>query len=215
MWLRRQRFACTNRLGSAVDATGIRAEAGARSAVPHSLCSVPGPEARAFARHKQFSGLFVSGLSPSPACGWLPLDLRKANAAQRSLQPAVACHFDACRGVCRGGGGPGRCAQVKGEWADRREEQEDTEHIAPAHRCPRANRRTGGCPEASCDLTGSSHEPVQAQAQYMSRSGRKSRKIVVAISSMDLWVDESQAMPSRRIMASAAATSCRQFIKLE
>ncbi|MEY2890319.1 MAG: hypothetical protein RJA98_227 [Pseudomonadota bacterium] len=45
----------------------------------------PGQRTRAFARHKQSSGLFVSGLSPPPACGRLPLDLRKANAALRSL----------------------------------------------------------------------------------------------------------------------------------
>jgi len=35
--------------------------------------------------------------------------------------------------------------------------------------------------------------------------------IVAAISSIDLVVDESQRMPSRRIMRSAAATSWRQF----
>ena len=31
--------------------------------------------------------------------------------------------------------------------------------------------------------------------------------VIVAISSMDLWVEESQAIPSRRIIASASATS--------
>ena len=44
-------------------------------------------------------------------------------------------------------------------------------------------------------------------AQYMSRSGRTSRRIVVAISSIDLCVDDSQPMPSRRIIASASLTS--------
>src|SRR5206468_3276318 len=43
--------------------------------------------------------------------------------------------------------------------------------------------------------------------QYVSRSGRMSRNIVVAISSIDLCVDDSQAMPSRRIIDSASRTS--------
>jgi hypothetical protein len=43
--------------------------------------------------------------------------------------------------------------------------------------------------------------------QYSSNSGRISCRIVVAISSMDLVVVDSQRMPSRRIMASASATS--------
>jgi TrmH family RNA methyltransferase len=43
--------------------------------------------------------------------------------------------------------------------------------------------------------------------QYISRSGRMSRRIVVAISSIDLCVDDSQAMPSRRIIVSASRTS--------
>ena len=38
-----------------------------------------------------------------------------------------------------------------------------------------------------------------------------SRRIVVAISSIDLCVDESQLIPSRRIIDSAADTSCRQL----
>ena len=46
-----------------------------------------------------------------------------------------------------------------------------------------------------------------AVGQYISRSGRRSRRIVVAISSIDLCVDDSQAMPSRRIIASASLTS--------
>ena len=43
--------------------------------------------------------------------------------------------------------------------------------------------------------------------QYISRSGRMSRRIVVAISSIDLCVDDSHEMPSRRIIASASVTS--------
>ena len=50
--------------------------------------------------------------------------------------------------------------------------------------------------------------------QYTSRSGRISCRMVVAISSMDLVVDDSQRMPARRIMASASATSWRQFCRL-
>ena len=34
-----------------------------------------------------------------------------------------------------------------------------------------------------------------------------SRRMVVAISSIDLWVDYSQAMPALRIIVSAARTS--------
>ena len=48
----------------------------------------------------------------------------------------------------------------------------------------------------------------------MSRSGRISCKIVVAISSMDLVVVDSQRMPERRIMASASEASMRQFSML-
>ena len=51
--------------------------------------------------------------------------------------------------------------------------------------------------------------------QYSRRSGLISCKIVVAISSIDLVVVESQRMPSRRIMASASCISLRQFAKLE
>jgi hypothetical protein len=47
--------------------------------------------------------------------------------------------------------------------------------------------------------------------QYTSRSGRMSRRIVVAISSIDLCVDDSQLIPSRRIIVSAARTSWRQL----
>ena len=37
------------------------------------FCAVPGPEARAFARHKQSTGLFVSGLTPpGDGQGWPP-----------------------------------------------------------------------------------------------------------------------------------------------
>lgn len=42
---------------------------------------------------------------------------------------------------------------------------------------------------------------------YRGESGLTSCKIVVAISSMDFAVDESQRMPSRFIMASASLTS--------
>ncbi len=52
------------------------------------------------------------------------------------------------------------------------------------------------------------------QTQYASRSGRISCRMVVAISSIDLVVVDSQRMPSRRIMASASDTSMRQFSKL-
>ena len=45
-------------------------------------------------------------------------------------------------------------------------------------------------------------------------SGRSSCRIVVAISSIDLVVVESQRMPARRIMASASLTSWRQFSML-
>ncbi len=38
--------------------------------------------------------------------------------------------------------------------------------------------------------------------------------MVVAISSMDLVVVDSQRMPDRRIIASASATSARQFSRL-
>ncbi len=47
-----------------------------------------------------------------------------------------------------------------------------------------------------------------------SRSGRISCRMVVAISSIDLVVVESQRMPSRRIMASASWISSRQFSRL-
>ena len=47
--------------------------------------------------------------------------------------------------------------------------------------------------------------------QYSSRSGLISCRIVVAISSIDLVVVDSQRMPDRRIIASASATSIRQF----
>lgn len=50
--------------------------------------------------------------------------------------------------------------------------------------------------------------------QYTNRSGRISCRMVVAISSMDLVVDDSQRMPARRIIASASATSWRQFCRL-
>ena len=42
-------------------------------------------------------------------------------------------------------------------------------------------------------------------------SGRISCRMVVEISSIDLVVVDNQRMPSRRIMASASATSWRQF----
>jgi TrmH family RNA methyltransferase len=48
-------------------------------------------------------------------------------------------------------------------------------------------------------------------SQKINRSGRRSRRMVVAISSIDLWVEDSQAMPQRRIRLSAAFTSRRQF----
>ncbi len=51
-------------------------------------------------------------------------------------------------------------------------------------------------------------------AQYASRSGWISCRMVVAISSIDLVVVDSQRMPSRRIMASASLTSMRQFSRL-
>ena len=44
-------------------------------------------------------------------------------------------------------------------------------------------------------------------AQYASRSGLRSRRIVVAISSIDLCVDDSQAMPSFFIIVSPSRTS--------
>jgi len=47
----------------------------------------------------------------------------------------------------------------------------------------------------------------QSRAQYVSRSGRTSRRIVVAISSIDLCVDDSHAMPSRFIIVSPSRTS--------
>jgi RNA methyltransferase, TrmH family len=47
--------------------------------------------------------------------------------------------------------------------------------------------------------------------QQIKRSGRMSRKIVVAISSIDLCVELSQAMLSRRIIDSASRTSQRQL----
>jgi hypothetical protein len=43
--------------------------------------------------------------------------------------------------------------------------------------------------------------------QYSRRSGLISCRIVVAISSMDFVVDDSQRIPSRRIIASASFTS--------
>ena len=47
--------------------------------------------------------------------------------------------------------------------------------------------------------------------QYSSRSGLISCRIVVAISSIDLVVVDNQRMPDLRIIASASATSIRQF----
>ncbi len=52
---------------------------------------------------------------------------------------------------------------------------------------------------------------VPGLAQYTSRSGLMSRRMVVAISSIDLWVELSHSIPERRIICSAAATSARQF----
>ena len=51
-------------------------------------------------------------------------------------------------------------------------------------------------------------------AQYVSRSGRSSCRMVVAISSIDFVVVDSQRIPARRIMASASLTSWRQFSML-
>ena len=55
---------------------------------------------------------------------------------------------------------------------------------------------------------------AHVQAQNAWRSARVSCRIVVAISSIDLVVVESQRMPPRRIMASASLTSWRQFSRL-
>ena len=55
---------------------------------------------------------------------------------------------------------------------------------------------------------------LQLPRQYTSRSGCSSCRMVVAISSMDLVVVDSQRMPARRIMASASPTSMRQFCRL-
>ena len=74
----------------------------------------------------------------------------------------------------------------------------------------RLNTATG-CPAAP---SGALRGPRGWLRQYTSRSGCSSCRMVVAISSMDFVVVDSQRMPARRIMASASATSWRQFSRL-
>ena len=74
----------------------------------------------------------------------------------------------------------------------------------------RPRRRPSPGPAASTAYAAAARaagRPASRQTQYISRSGRMSLRMVVAISSIDLCVDDSQSMPSRRIMASAADTS--------
>jgi hypothetical protein len=90
--------------------------------------------------------------------------------------------------------------------------------LAVGYGVTRERAREDGCEEmrspADCmakrvaSLSAGTH---RLELQYSSRSGRISCRMVVAISSIDLVVVESQRMPSRRIMASASATSLRQF----
>ena len=60
-----------------------RCARGHMSCAPHALQATPGAEARPFARHKQSTGLFVSGLSLTGAPGGSPASAFRA--------PAVAC----------------------------------------------------------------------------------------------------------------------------
>ena len=68
--------------------------------------------------------------------------------------------------------------------------------------------KCGGCSEGgSCCVDASEAREVWSYGGVLVMLCAARRKMVVAISSMDLWVDDNQATPSRRIMASASLTS--------
>jgi hypothetical protein len=95
------------------------------------------------------------------------------------------------RGAGCGGGGQGAAQRGGGQCRD---------GGAP----PRGDRVAKGRGHRSSPRSG---VWLAAGGQYTSRSGRTSRRIVVAISSIDLCVEDSHWMPSRRIIASASFTS--------
>jgi hypothetical protein len=99
-------------------------------------------------------------------------------------------------------------------WANRMRFENEVSlkpHFAP-NPLPRVRGRGRGSDLLSCFVKKVNINRFNVKrCQYINRSGRRSRRMVVAISSIDLWVDDSQAMPSRRIMASACLTSSWQF----